>query len=329
MGFEKVIVLDCDLPGQPVEDFLTSAGFEAISAGSRSTEDIGEWGAGAVGLVVQWAHVTPAIMDQLPELKAISRLGIGYDMIDVDAAGERGIAVINAPDYCIEEVAAHTLAMIMDATRGITFYDRDVRSEVWKPVVDGRPARRPSTMSVGVVGFGRIGRLVAKYCSGLGFSVLVSDPYADPAVVRSEGHEIVELPQLLEHSDVVTLHAPLNDETHHMMNRSTFSLMKKGSTLVNTCRGGLIDEAALVESLESGHLGLAVLDVYESEPLGNDSELRQQPNTILTPHSAWFSPESLADLPVHAARNMVDFLSGNPVSSIVNRDVLAKLGAGG
>lgn len=325
MSYGEVIVLDCDLPGQPVEGLLSAAGFSPISAQSYDLENIGEWGAGAVGLVVQWEQVTSAMMDQLPELRAISRLGIGYDMIDVDAAGERGVAVMNAPDYCVEEVAAHTLAMIMDAVRGITRYDRDVRSQIWKPVVPGHPARRPSTMTVGIVGFGRIGRLVATYASALGFSVVVADPYADEDAVRADGHEIVELPELFERSDVVTLHAPLNDETRHMMNRSAFALMKPGATIVNTCRGGLIDEAALADSLESGHVGLALLDVYESEPLAESSRLRALSNTILTPHSAWFSPESLADLPVHAARNIVAFLSGGSVSSVVNGKVLKKL----
>jgi D-3-phosphoglycerate dehydrogenase len=328
MSHGKVIVLDYDLPGQPVEDVLSNAGFSPIRAESHDLENIGKWGAGAVGLVVQWAQVTPAMMDQLPDLKAISRLGIGYDMIDVDAAGERGIAVMNAPDYCIEEVAAHTIAMIMDAVRGITRYDRDVKADTWQPVVPGRPARRPSTMTVGVVGFGRIGRLVATYSSALGFSVVVSDPYADGDVVRADGHEVVELPELLELSDVVTLHAPLNDETHHMMNQSTFALMRPGATVVNTCRGGLIDEAALAEALESSHVGLALLDVYDSEPLAANSALRALPNTILTPHSAWFSPESLIDLPVHAARNIVAFLSGDPVPSVVNRHALEKPAAG-
>lgn len=325
MSYGKVIVLDCDLPGQPVESFLSAAGFSPVSAESYDLKNIGEWGAGAVGLVVQWEQVTSAMMDQLPELRAISRLGIGYDMIDVDAAGERAVAVMNAPDYCIEEVAAHTIAMIMDAVRGITRYDRDVRSQIWQPVVPGRPARRPSTMTVGIVGFGRIGRLVARYASALGFSVVVADPYANGDAVRADGHEIVELPQLLELSDVVTLHAPLNEETHHMMNRSAFALMKPGATIVNTCRGGLIDEASLTDALESGHVGLALLDVYESEPLEEDSRLRALSNTILTPHSAWFSPESLVDLPVHAARNIVAFLSGDSVSSVVNGNVLKKL----
>lgn len=325
MSYQKVIVLDCDLPGRPVEDFLAAAGFAPISAENEELADIALWGADAVALVVQWSQITSSLLEQLPGLKVISRLGIGYDMIDVEAATERGIAVMNAPDYCVEEVASHTIAMIMDAVRGITLYDRDVRSELWQPVVPARPALRPSNLTVGVIGFGRIGRIVAKNCSALGFSVVVSDPYADGDAVRADGHEIIELPALLARADIVTLHAPLNEETRHMMNRSTFELMREGATIVNTCRGGLIDESALVDSLQSGRLGLAVLDVFESEPLETRSKLRKLPNVILTPHAAWFSPESLMDLPVHAARNVVDFLSGTPVSSVVNPSVLRKL----
>ena len=183
-------------------------------------------------------------------------------------------------------------------------------------------------MTVGIVGFGRIGQLVAKYSSALGFSILVADPYADSEAVTQDGHALIDLPDLLARADIVSLHAPLNDETLHMLNRTTLGLMKPGSTVVNTCRGGLIDEEALADALESGRVGLALLDVYEAEPLGSDSRLRNLPNTVLTPHSAWFSPESLDDLPIRAARNIVEFLSGNPVSSVVNQGAVERAANG-
>lgn len=318
MDSPTILITDCDLPGTPAEDFLTANGFTAIRAESTNPTDMTSLGHDAVGLIVQWAPITAEVLDALPHLRVISRLGIGFDMIDVDAATSRGIVVANTPTYCTEEVAMHTVAMVMDLVRGITLYDRAVGNQIWKPVVLERPARRPSTLTVGVVGFGRIGAIVARSCAALGFSVMVSDPYANLDAIRDCGYRVGGFEEVLATADVLTLHAPLTTETHHMLNRDTLALMKPGSMVVNTCRGGLIDEDALVNALRSGSIGSAALDVFESEPLNGTSELHAVPNAILTPHSAWFSPEALVDLPIHAARNITEYFSGQAVPSIVN-----------
>lgn len=312
-----ILVTDCDLPGTVIEDTLRDAGLRAERAASGSPDDIAALGAEAEGLVVQWARIDGELMDRMPNLRIISRVGIGYDMIDVEAATARGIAVANTPSYCIEEVAAHTVAMVMTQTRGLPAYDRAVRSGTWK-AVDARPlAVRPSTTTVSVLGFGRIGSLVARGLRGLGFRVLVADPYAPADAVRQAGCEPVDLPDAIAAADILTLHVPLTDATRHLIDQAALATMKPGAVIVNTCRGPLIDEDALAASLRDGHLGGAALDVFAGEPLAADSPLRDLDGVLLTPHAAWYSPEALADLPVHAAENIVRSFAGESVP-IVN-----------
>ncbi|MFJ2543687.1 C-terminal binding protein [Microbacterium sp. NPDC087589] len=308
-----ILVSDCDLPGTVIEDTLRDAGLRSVRATSPAPDDLAVAGAQAEGLVVQWAPITGEIMDRMPQLRIISRVGIGYDMVDVAAATARGIAVANTPSYCIEEVAAHTVAMIMTQARGLPAYDRAVRAGTWK-AVDARPmAVRPSRTTVSVLGFGRIGSIVAQACRAIGFRVLVADPFAAPDAIREAGCEPVEIPDAVAQADLLTLHVPLTDATRHLIDAAALSTMKPGAVVVNTCRGPLIDEAALAASLRAGHLGAAALDVFDGEPLGADSPLRDLENVLLTPHAAWFSPEALLDLPVHAAENIIRFLAGESV----------------
>lgn len=312
-----ILVSDCDLPGTVIEDTLRSAGLRADRAPSPASDDLAAAGADATGLVVQWASITAEVLDRMPNLRIISRVGIGYDMIDVEAATARGIAVANTPSYCIEEVAAHTVAMIMAQARGLPTYDRAVRAGTWR-AVDARPlAVRPSTTTVSVLGFGRIGSIVARGCRALGFRVLVADPCASADTIRAAGCEPVEIPDAVAQADILTLHVPLTDATRHLIDAGSIATMKPGAVVVNTCRGPLIDERALADALRSGRLGAAALDVFDGEPLSADSPLRDLEQVLLSPHAAWFSPEALADLPVHAARNIIDFLAGEPVP-IVN-----------
>lgn len=312
-----ILVSDCDLPGTVIEDTLRQAGLRAGRAASGSAEDIADLGREAEGLVVQWAQITGEVMDRMPKLRIISRVGIGYDMVDVAAATARGIAVANTPSYCIEEVAAHTIAMIMTQARGIPAYDRAVRAGTWKAVEAHPLAVRPSATTVSVLGFGRIGSMVARGCRALGFRVLVADPYAAVESVREAGCEPVGIPDAVAQADILTLHVPLTDDTHHLIDAAVLATMKPGAVLVNTCRGPLIDEVALATSLRAGQLGAAALDVFEEEPLAADSPLRDLDQVLLTPHAAWYSPQALADLPVHAAENIIRFLAGETVP-IVN-----------
>lgn len=318
MAEPRILITDCDLPGDAAEQTLRAAGLHAMRAEGTEFETLAELGADAEGLIVQWHRIDGALMDRMPNLKMISRLGIGYDMVDVAAATERGIAVANTPSYCIEEVASHTIAMIMTQARGLPAYDAALRAGEWKPVAARPMAVRPSRTTVSVLGFGRIGSLVARGCRALGFRVLVADPYAPAEAIAAADCEAVTIAEAIAAADILTLHVPLTDATKHLIDTASIATMKQGAVIVNTCRGPLIDEAALVDALHSGHLGAAALDVYEVEPLAPDAALRNAPNVLLTPHAAWYSPEALQDLPVHAAENIVRFLAGETVAAIVN-----------
>ncbi len=208
--------------------------------------------------------------------------------------------------------------MILTLDRGLVAYDRALRAGTWAPTA--QHAARLSSTVVAVIGYGRIGSEVARSARALGYRVLVHDPFVDPQAVASDGHEAVGIDEAVARADVITLHAPLTESTRHLLDARTLAAAKPGVRVVNTCRGPLVDEGALADALASGHVGSAALDVYATEPLPADSRLRTLDNVLLTPHAAWFSPEAMQDLPVHTARNAVDFLAGRPVPSIVNPD---------
>jgi D-3-phosphoglycerate dehydrogenase len=318
---ELVVITDSNLPTiDGAVDVLAEAGHDVRREEATAPDDVIAIADGAVALVVQWATIDAAVFDALPDLRIVSRLGIGYDVVDVDAATRAGVAVANTPAYCIEEVAIHSVAQITALLRGTVAYDRSVREGTWSAVGAYPAADRPSSTTVGVVGYGRIGRAVAAMLLGLGFHVVCHDPYAaidDPRI------EAVPLDALLGRSDIVTLHAPLTAETRHLIGEDAIGAMRPGTRIVNTCRGTLIDEAALARGLADGRVGGAALDVFEAEPLPADSPLRDLPNVILSPHAAWYSPASLQQLPRDGAANVVEFLRTGTSPSIVNPDYLA------
>lgn len=314
-----VVVTDSDLPTEGVtERVLEQAGWTVRRAACRTADDVRAAAAGATALIVQWAPVDAATVASLTDCRFISRLGIGYDMIDVAAATEAGIAVANVPDYCVEEVASHTLAFLLSLTRRLQQLDGGLRAGRWAASADGRGARRPQGTTVAVIGHGRIGATVARHAAAVGYEVLVHDPHVPAARIEAAGHRAAGFDQALEQADVVTLHVPLTDATRHLVDGDALARMRPGAALVNTCRGGLIDEAALAAALHAGTLGAAALDVFESEPLPQDSPLREAPNLLLSPHAAWYSPVALRELEERAAQQVADFLDGRDVPTIVN-----------
>lgn len=313
-----VLITDYDLPGSAAYDSLIDAGFIVCRAEGPTAEAIIAAGIDADALLVQWARITPEILDALPKVRFISRMGIGYDMIDVDAATERGVAVANTAAYCLEEVASHSIAMIMALGRGLFDYDACVRRGKWAATNATPMAVRPSSTTIGVVGFGKIGSIVAKSCAALGYRVIVADPFVPIKTVQDAGVSAGSFDEVLAASDMITLHIPLTAETQHLIDKKALASMRPGSVVINTCRGALIDEDALVESLRLGHTAGAGIDVFALEPLPETSPLREVDGVLLSPHAAWYSPQSLADLPVHAAQNVIDFLGGNLEGAIVN-----------
>lgn len=255
-------------------------------------------------MVVQYAPITARVLDAAVDCRIISRLGIGVDMIDLDAAAARGVIVRNVPDYCVEEVATHAFAGAMALWRRLPQYDQEVRiAGEWAAARSAGRIGRLSQACVGLIGCGRIGRMVARGFQAWGAQVIVVDP--GPVV---DEYPRVDLATLAERADIISLHAPLTAQTAHIVNTQFCDSLRRSPILVNTSRGGLIDESALIAALHSGQIAGAALDVFEVEPLSADSPLRTMPQVVLTPHAAWVSRDALPDLRRRVAESIVAVL---------------------
>jgi D-3-phosphoglycerate dehydrogenase len=243
-----------------------------------------------VGLLA-WDAVRASDLERLPGLRVIATCSVGFDHIDAESAARRGIWVCNVPDYCIEEVADSTLALLLAMLRGVVALDRSVRAGGWDDHAAG-PLPRVRAARLGVIGFGRIGRAVAARALALGMEVWAADPLVAASEMAAAGVEPATLDHLLRSCAAVTLHMPLTEKTRGMIGESQLALMPEGAFLINTARAGLVDPAALMSALESGRLGGAALDVLGSEPPSTEHPAPQHPRLIVTPHAAWFSPES-------------------------------------
>ena len=274
---------------------------------------------GARVVFVNFAPITRAVLERLAPGAVVIRYGIGYDNVDVDAASELGVTVCNVPDYGADTVADHTSALILAGLRLLLPYTTTIRDAGWVAPADLGIIRGFAETTVGLVGTGRIGRAVAARLQPFGFHVIASDPYVEPETLRQAGIDPVSFDELVGRAHVVSLHAPLTPENHHLLGEAEFARMTPGALVVNTSRGPLIDQVALADALESGHLGGAALDVFEEEPLPADSPLRSQSNVILTPHAAFFSDTSLAALQRLAAEEADRALSGQPLRCPVAR----------
>jgi D-3-phosphoglycerate dehydrogenase / 2-oxoglutarate reductase len=278
-------------------------------AKSVNADDIVAVARDADAVLVTYAKLTREVLTQFTRCKAIGRFGLGVDNIDLVAAKEKGMAVNYVPDYCIREVSDHAMALLLALIRKIPLSNKLVQSGRWEmPAVV--PIRRIEDTVLGLVGFGHIPRLVAPKAQAFGIRVIACDPYAKPEVFRTAGVESVDFDTLLQSSDYVSVHAPLLPATRGMMNAAAFAKMKKGAYIVNTARGPLIDEPALIAALDSGQIGGAGLDVVASEPLAKDSPLLGRDNVIISPHTAFYSIEALNELQTKCATDVARVLSG-------------------
>ncbi len=278
-------------------------------AKSTGMADILEVARDADAILVTYAKLPRELIMQLTRCKAIGRFGLGVDNIDLPACKEKGIAVNYVPDYCIREVSDHTMAMLLALIRKIPLSNKTVQGGRWEmPVVV--PIRRIEGTVLGLIGFGNIPRLVAPKAKAFGMKVIAFDPYAKSELFKQAGVESVDLDTLLKTSDYISVHAPLTPQTRGLVNADAFGKMKKGAYIVNTARGPLIDEPALIAALDSGHLGGAALDVVAVEPLAKDSPLLGRDNVIITPHTAFYSIEALDELQSKCASDVARVLSG-------------------
>jgi D-3-phosphoglycerate dehydrogenase len=300
----RILITDCDHPTTDIERAVfAAAGLSVDLAACRTEADVIAAGQGAVGLLVQYAPIGADALRALPACRVVGRYGVGLDTIDTAAAADLGVAVVNVPDYCIAEVADHALALILALTRGIVPLDRGVQRGVWDFRLAGA-VRRASEQRVGLVGLGRIGAALAHRVLALGYDVVASDPRR-PNV---PGVRLVELDELIATSDVVSLHLPLDATTRHLIDAKALARMRHGAILVNTSRGGLIDQVALVDALLAGTIRGAGLDVLEHEPIDPHDPLIGLSNVVLTPHAAFHSEEAIVELKRRAAERMVEVL---------------------
>jgi D-3-phosphoglycerate dehydrogenase len=308
-------------PYEIEQDRLGEAGFELALDDCHTPEEVIQRADHAEIVWISWRGiVTPEVMDALPSLRLIVRAGVGYDQIDVPAATARGIAVANAPTYGTDDVAEHALALLLAWARRVPQLDHGMRTEGW-PRVAQFPIHRLRGQTLGIIGLGRIGTSLARRARGLGLRVLAYDALLGEEELKRRDVEPAAFEDLLAQADYVSVHVPLSNVTRHLINAAALARMKSEALLVNTSRGPVVDEAALVDALRSGQLAGAALDVFEDEPLAPSSPLREFEQVVLTPHAAGYSLEAWNDLRHEMCDTAIDFLTTGWASPIVNPEV--------
>jgi D-3-phosphoglycerate dehydrogenase len=323
----KVVLTDYVWETPDVERQTLEGLAELVVLQTKKPEDFLPHAADCDALLNTYAGpITAEVMARMPRCKIIARYGIGVDTIDVAAATQAGIIVTNNPTYCIEEVAEHTMGLLLAAARKIAFYDRLVRRGRWE-VPPGKPIFRLAGSTLGLVGFGNIGRQVAVRARGFGMRVLFADPF-----VKEQGTgELatkVELEELLRQSDYISIHPPLTPGTRKMINDDAFSKMKRTAVLINCARGPIVDTEALVRALEAGRIAGCALDTTDPEPLPDPHPLRGRENVILNPHVAWYSEQAMVGLQSGAPNEVRRVLTGEWPINVVNPAVRGRNRAG-
>ncbi len=275
----------------------------------------------ADAVIVQFAPITRKVIESMQRCKVIVRYAIGVDNIDIAAATERGIYVVNVPDYCIDEVSDHAIALLMALNKKLFVLNRSVHEGKWDYTVS-KPLFALRGRTLGLVGFGRIPMMVAEKMRAFGMEILCYDPYIKPETASECGVEKVELDALMQRSDFISVHCPLNDETRHLIGGHELSLMKRTAFLINTARGAVVDEAALAAALQSGAIAGAGLDVLEHEPISKGSPLLGLDNVILTPHNGWYSEDATLALQRKVAEEAARVLEGGVPKNLVNKSLL-------
>lgn len=308
--------LDCE------RSILGAIGVEVVDANHLPVKEVLNVARNADALMTDYFPVDADMIGQLERCKVICRYGIGVDKIDVDAATRAGIIVTRSPDYCVTELADHAIALLLAVSRRLLTYDADVRSGKW--MWDSPGIHRLFGSTLGLVGIGRVGSSVAARAKPIGLRVLAYDPFENEEEIRARGAEPATFERLLAESDLISLHAPLMPSTKNLIGRDELAQMKQGAILVNTARGGLVDQEALVDAIRSGHLGGAGLDVLADEPPDRSDPLLSLPHVVLTPHAGHFSEESLQQVQTEAAEEVVRALTGERLLYAINHHELLR-----
>jgi D-3-phosphoglycerate dehydrogenase len=314
-----VVITDCPWEDNSVErKILEESGVQVTRAQCTTAREVIAVSKDADALLVGWAPITREVIGRLSRCRLLMRYGTGYDNIDLDAATRSGIAVAINADYCLEEVATHAFALLLSCHRQLGALEDAVRNGRWDPLCELLPCPPLSQQTVGILGFGRIGRHLARIVRPLTERVFVHDPLFSGWAGADPPAQFVSFDQLLAESDYISIHVPLTPDTHHLFRRETIARMKRGAYLINCARGPIVDEEALVESLRQNHLAGAALDVFSKEPLSADHPLRSFPRVVITPHAAWYSTRADHQLRANPAHNVLRFFRGEPIP-LLNR----------
>jgi D-3-phosphoglycerate dehydrogenase / 2-oxoglutarate reductase len=315
MSANRVLITDAPWGDADLErQLLTPAECEVLLAPADDEQTLADLAGDVAAIATCWAPVTAGVINAASQCRHVARLGIGLDNIDIPAATARGMIVTNVPDYCVEEVAHHALALLLAHARQVAFFHQQTKQGIYDLQAAG-PMRRLNQQTLGLIGFGRIARRLREMALGIGLSVIAHTPSGND---YGTGCEMVSLEEVLSRSDFLSLHAPLTDDSHHLIDAAGLSRLRPTAFLINTSRGGLIDHDALWQALHENRLAGAGLDVFEPEPPDLSQPLFLDERVILTPHAAFVSQESLVELRRRVAQQILDVLGGRTPEHIVN-----------
>lgn len=324
----KVVRVDRSSSFPVVEELeaLAKINAEVLGADVTSEDEIIKVAQDADALMVVASQITRRVMEALPKCKVIVRYGIGYDNIDVEAATDNSILVVNIPDFCLEEVSSHAITLLLACAKKLVLLNNCLKQNSW---AESQKAMAPMGsiygQTLGLVGCGNIGRMTARKAQCFGLGVLGYDPYLDKALAKEYEITLVELSELLRESDYISVHAPLTKETRHLIGEKEFKQMKPTAYFINTARGPIVDEAALVTALREKYIAGAGLDVFEKEPVGSGNPLFKMDNVIVTPHSASYCDASYERLKRSVGQEVARVLSGHWPKNLVNKRVQPKV----
>ncbi len=304
---------------------LAGVNAELVGVDCTSEEEIIEAAKDADVILTAGAPMTRRVMEALPKCQAIVRYGIGYDTVDVDAATDNGILLVNIPDFCWEEVSNHAITLLLACAKKLAILNNAIKQDGWGASARAiRPMVQIHGQTLGLVGCGNIGRMTARKAQCFGLDTLGYDPYVDKSLAREYGITLVSLPELLKESDFVSVHTLLNDETRHLIGEKELKQMKPTAYLINTARGSVLDESALIKALQEKWIAGAGLDVFEKEPADPDNPLFEMDNVVGTPHSASYSDVAFKRLRTSVGQEAARVLSGRWPKNVVNKTVEPK-----
>lgn len=320
-GFKVVVTDDRHKTYEEEKQVLSGIGAEVVVANCFTEDEVLKACRDANGILANMAPVTAKVVENLQNCKVISRYGVGYDNVDVSACTAKGIYVTNVTDYCTEEVSDHALALLMACARKVARRDVQVRAGKWN-ITSEDPIYRMAGKVFTLLGYGAIARTLHRKIAGFNFSrILVYDPYVDKETIESAGAEKVDWETAIREADYISIHIPLNEKTRGMVDSRAFAMMKPTAIMVNTSRGPVINEQALIDALISKKINSAGLDVHCKEPLDPDNRLMKIENCVLTDHAGWYSEESISELKTKAAENVRDVLTGKKPKYLVNKEL--------